>query len=322
MKFCFPHNPSSGGPGSFQLRFHEALVSLGYTILPAGSWQKSDIIFVVGGTKRILWLIYHKLRGSMVVHRIDGLNTNYNIQIDGLFGSALKVLRNLNVIVIANFFADKIVFQSQYIEDYWHGLIRFRKVQEKTILNGVNLQNFNPINFSCNKSGEIICVEGSINSLYAVSILNSIKNHSVTVVGKVPAYLKKLITNQNISFLGKIPRSEIPRILNEHALYLCLEVCPPCPNSVIEALAMNVPVIGFNSGSLKELVGNSGVITELKLDKTTSCPDSESLYNLNKDLELLMLNLEQYSNLPRTRAIQNFDIADVVDQYLKFIIGD
>lgn len=322
MKFCFPHNPSSGGPGSFQLRFQEALLSLGHTILPAGSRQKSNIIFVVGGTKRIWWLILHKLRGSMVVHRIDGLNTNYNIQIDGLFGSVLKVLRNLNVIVIANFFADKIVFQSQYIEDYWDGLIRFRKVQKATILNGVSLQDFNPNNFSCNKRSEIICVEGSINSLYAVSILNSIKNHSVTVVGKVPSYLKKLITNQNISFLGKIPRLQIPRILSEHSLYLCLEVSPPCPNSVIEALAMDIPVIGFNSGSLKELVGNSGVITELKLDETTNCPDAESLNNLNKDLEFLLINLEQYSNVPRARAIQNFDIADIVSQYLKFIIGD
>ena len=34
----------------------------------------------------------------------------------------------------------------------------------------------------------------------------------------------------------------------------------PCPNSVIEALASGVPVVGYNSGSLKELVGNAGII--------------------------------------------------------------
>lgn len=69
----FPHKPGHGGPGSFQIRFEKALEQKGYQVRYAGDKAQPDLIFVVGGTKRLWWLLRLKLKRVPVVHRLDGL---------------------------------------------------------------------------------------------------------------------------------------------------------------------------------------------------------------------------------------------------------
>ena len=37
-----------------------------------------------------------------------------------------------------------------------------------------------------------------------------------------------------------------------------MELNPPCPNSLIEAISVGLPCIGFDTGSFKELLGETG----------------------------------------------------------------
>ena len=54
---------------------------------------------------------------------------------------------------------------------------------------------------------------------------------------------------------------------SSHLLFSA-EVNPPCPNSVIEALACGLPVVGFDTGSLSELVqGDAGRLVPYGADQ-------------------------------------------------------
>ena len=316
LKIQFPHNPSLiGGPGSFQIRFSEELIKNGIRILEPSSKERPDIIFVVGGTKRVLWLLINKIKKVKIVHRIDGLDSNFKLEICNLKFNVLKLIRNLNVLIIANFLADNIIFQSWYISEYWKSFLINNFVKKIVIYNGVNVDYFKPYNIG--KKNEIICVEGSINSNYAIEILNSIKLYKITLVGNIEKSFRTKITNQNISYLGVIDRKKIPEILNQHCIYLCLEPNPPCPNSVIEALSCGLPVVGFNTGSLDELVNSSGLLSSLILlnDK----PTLSSINDVENKIKKIFENYELYTKLARENALINFDIKKITQEYIDFI---
>jgi len=74
MKICFPHKPGKGGPGSFQKRFENSLKSKGWDIEYRSSENRPDVIFVVGGTKQIFWLLKMKLKKVPIIFRLDGIN--------------------------------------------------------------------------------------------------------------------------------------------------------------------------------------------------------------------------------------------------------
>ena len=60
MIVAFPHKPSLiGGPGSFQLLLEKKLLSEKHNIVYAGEdyTKNPDVVLVVGGTRKLLWLI-------------------------------------------------------------------------------------------------------------------------------------------------------------------------------------------------------------------------------------------------------------------------
>ncbi|HCR69898.1 MAG TPA: hypothetical protein DIW23_00510, partial [Anaerolineae bacterium] len=142
----------------------------------------------------------------------------------------------------------------------------------------------------------------------------------VVVAGTVDeATQKKLQSKVPVKFLGTVPREKIPHLIRSSHLMYCAEVNPPCPNSVIESLACGLPVIGFDSGSLKELVGESaGVIVPYGANPwKLETPDISALAESASEV---LTKQNQFRTSARKRAESEFDLDKMVDAYLKVLL--
>ena len=114
-------------------------------------------------------------------------------------------------------------------------------------------------------------VEGSFASGHdiglkiALDLAHRLETHhqlpvELTVAGVVPTQAQahwNSYAKVPIEWLGVVPGDKIPYYNRSAHMYFSAELNPPCPNSVIEALACGLPVVGYDTGSLQELVGST-----------------------------------------------------------------
>ena len=121
--------------------------------------------------------------------------------------------------------------------------------------------------------------------------------------------------------MDTVPREQIPWLMRSSHLLFSAEVNPPCPNSVIEALACGLPVIGFDTGSLAEIVqGDAGRLVPYggnpwKLQK----PDIPAL--ADRCGRSFGRADHAFAILHGTSAETVFGLDKMVDEYLKVLLG-
>ena len=116
-----------------------------------------------------------------------------------------------------------------------------------------------------------------------------------------------------------MPREQMPFLERSSHLLFSAEVNRPCPNSVIEALACGLPVVGFDTGSLSELVqGDAGRLSAhganpWKLER----PDIPSLAEAADEI---LRDNERFRTSARARAESVLGLDTMVDEYLKVLL--
>lgn len=334
MTIGFSHAaPHIGGPGSFQSRLTSALQNRGYRVVYPKSHVAPDIILVVGGTAKLLWLWLCKFRGARIVHRLDGMNWRHRVLPTRPVYRALSELRNWLTVLVRNYLADHIVYQSEFVRYWWDQRhAQAPCLAESVIYNGVDLSLFAPVQQRDNGCDRLalLCVEGNVHDdPITLKILTTISERlfddgsiSTTLVcGNVPqASQAQLARVKGIRLLGCVPREKIHEVFSRSAVFLVLEINPPCPNSVIEALASGVPVVGFDTGSLRELVPpECGLLVPYggnpwRLEQ----PD---ILALEQAVRQVLARREEYSRAARSFAEQKFGIDNMVDSYLAVFDG-
>jgi glycosyltransferase involved in cell wall biosynthesis len=332
-KICItPRVVGTGGMASFRLKFEQGLRSRGIDVTHDLN-DKSDATLVIAGTRHLPQLWRARRRGIRIVQRLDGVNWVQRVKWSGMKYTVRAEYGNFMLAFIRDHFADRVVYQSQFIRKWWEDWYGAAKAPGTVIINGADLQTYTP-----DGDGErpadvnrMLLLEGSLarglNSglFHAVSVAEKLADKypmEVVVAGTVDeATQRKLQSKVPVKFLGTVPRAEIPRLARSSHLMYCAEINPPCPNSVIEALACGLPVIGFDSGSLKELVtDDTGRIVPYGANSwKLETPDISALA---AEAGKIFERQNQFRAAARTRAESAFGLDSMVDSYLKVLLDN
>lgn len=332
-KICIvPRVEGTGGMASFRIKFEQGLKTRGINFTYDLS-ANSDAILVIAGTRFLPDLWRARRRGIRVVQRLDGINWVQRVRWAGARYHLRAEYGNAILALIRGRFADRVIYQSQFIRKWWDDWYGVAKAPASVIINGVDLNVYSPDGTDERPQDRyrMLLLEGSLAGglnaglFHGVAVAEKLSEKfpmEVVVAGKVDdATQRKLQSKVPVKFLGTIPREQIPQLARSAHLMYCAEVNPPCPNSVIEALACGLPVIGFDSGSLKELVTvNAGRVVSYGANPwKLETPDIPALA---VSAQVVLSKQEQFRKSARRRAEAEFGLYQMVDSYLKVLLED
>jgi len=316
---------------SFRLKFEQGLKTRGMDVTHDLA-DNSDAILIIAGTRFLPDLKRAQRRGIGLVQRLDGINWVQRVRWAGLRYSIRAEYGNFMLSHIRKGYAHKVVYQSKFIRRWWEDWYGVADAPASVIVNGVDLDFYSPNGPDERPSDKyrMLLLEGSLahglNSglFHAVAVAEKLSEKypmEVVVAGRVDDRTQKSLHSKvPVRFLGTVPREQIPQMARSSHLMYCAEVNPPCPNSVIESLACGLPVIGFDSGSLKELVTKeAGCIVPYGTDPwKLETPDIDSL--AASAMEALEKQ-SQFRAAARSRAEAAFGLDQMVDAYLEVLLG-
>jgi glycosyltransferase involved in cell wall biosynthesis len=328
-----PRVDGLAGVASFRLKFENGLRSRGVDVTHDLS-QPADAILVLAGTRHLLPLRKARAAGTRIVQRLDGLNWVQRVRWAGLRYTLRAIYGNANLSFIRARFAEHVIYQSQFVKGWWEDWYRAARGPSSVILNGVDLSGYTPNGLHERPSSHyrILVVEGSLaggldsGMYHAVDLASALSQKykiELLVVGRVDRGTQNKFNQQTafrIKFMNTVPREHIPWLMRSAHLLFSAEVNPACPNSVIEALACGLPVIGFDTGSLSEIIhGDAGRLVPYGGDPwKLENPDIPGLANAAVEL---LEEQARFRNSARDRAETVFGLDKMVDEYLKILLG-
>jgi len=212
------------------------------------------------------------------------------------------------------------------VRDWWHAEYGEAPVSYSVIYNGVDLSTFTPEGPHYQRRARhcLIAVEGNFRcDEMAVpigvwrSLTESLNSVELLLFGTPPPNCDEMIPcHELVSVMGTVANAELPFHERGADLFISSEVNPPSSNSVVEALACSLPVVGFETGSLSELVTPGGGICvpyggdPWKLEP----PD---IPRLVEAAALVLQNQARYRQGARALAEARYGLDEMVEAYLR-----
>lgn len=330
----FPSPRSLGGPASFRRKFATGLEARGIQVSLDLDDRPYDAVLLISGSRHLGKLRAAARRGASIIQRLDGINWIHRVSPTGLRHSLKSEYGNWLLNYTRTHLADRIIYQSDFVTSRWEQVYKPAPVGHDVIRNAVDLQIYTPEGPDERPTDRIriMLVEGSFGSGHDIGLKNAIDIAVILekqfntpielkVAGVVPPEVRthwEQYSKVSIDWLGVVPAEQIPFLHRSAHLYFSAELNPPCPNSVIEALACGLPVVGYDTGSLLELVGpDAGRIPAYGADPwKLEPPDIPALAQAAAEV---LENQEKFRDAARRRAEAAFDLEVMVDRYLEAI---
>jgi len=243
-----------GGPMTFMSNLRRYLDRSGFPYTRSPLFARG-IFFPVAFNQPVIKLI--KFFGGKVIQRLDGI---YYPSKHG-DGYALK---NRVIKDIYAHSADFVVFQSEYSRKQCFAMLGEKSPNEyQIIVNGVNTDLFFPDpNRVLSPEKIIFATTGSFRNadmiepvVAALDSLTGELNFELWVIGPVTnPQLERFVDRPYVRHLGSKNMQEVAELLRKSDVFIYSHLNPPCPNSVLEAISSGLPVVGFDSGSMSELL--------------------------------------------------------------------
>lgn len=323
-----------GGMVSFRGRLVRGLAERGIQVTFDLHDVPYEAILVIGGTRDLAGLWRAKRSGVPVIQRLDGMNWIHRRKHTGWRHYLRAEYGNFILSTIRSRLADRTIYQSEFSRQWWERTHGMSQIAWGVVHNGVDLTQYTP-----NGHGEaprthmrILLVEGTIGGGYEFGLhtailmgekLQSDYAHAVEVmvVGRISDNLQREYRAREgikVNFVGQVPMESIPELdRSAHVLYAA-DLNPACPNSVIEALACGLPVAGYDTGALSEIVTvGSGKIVPYGGDPWKL--DLPDIRGLAKAVNDIFVNQASYRNAARRRAEEAFGLDRMIDGYLEIL---
>ncbi|MCE5208012.1 MAG: glycosyltransferase family 4 protein [Chloroflexi bacterium] len=313
------------------------MIERGYKTVSSPLTADCSAVLVIGGTSRLDILWRARQRGVRIVQRLNGMNWMHHKTRVGWKYALRCEYNNRLLAYIRRSLADRIVYQSEFAKSWWQTVYKTTQSPSQIIYNGVDLEQYSPIGAGSPPDDHIrlLLVEAHVGGGYERGLENAIHltralalsgydNVELAVVGDVPETLKTRWNNNggtSINWMGVLPRDRIPEIDRSAHLLFSSDLNAACPNSVIEALACGLPVTGYATGSLPELVqGDAGRVA----------PYGSNYWNLEppvvdglvQAVQEILGDLPHFREAARRKAEENFSADKMVDAYLRELTGE
>jgi glycosyltransferase involved in cell wall biosynthesis len=278
----------------------------------------------------------HAEAASGWVQRLDGINWVHRRRRGAWRHFFRAETGNMLLALIRQQFATTVVYQSDFVRDWWQDWFGKTPRPFTVIHNGVDLNIFTPEGTNSRPADRfrMLVVEGSLaGSLntgldLAVELAKDLSclvqlPLDLQVVGKVDSDRQSMYQQQApipVEFTGVVARERIPELDRSAHLLFSAEINAPCPNSVIEAMACGLPVAAFETGALPELVtGDAGRLVPYggdpwKLEK----PDIPALAHAAVKI---LAEPGHFRRAARQRAEEFFGLDRMVEKYLDVLLG-
>jgi len=212
-------------------------------------------------------------------------------------------------------YSDAVMVSSEQADNY---IVKKYQLNNKLRLvnkNFVDVKLFKALNIS--KDRDIIFIGRLSEEKNLFGLLNALKdsNYNLDIIGSGP--LKQALEEKakkdklNVRFLGNIPNSRLPEIINRHKIFILPSYYEGAPKSLLEAMSCGLAVIGTNVIGIREVITND-------IDGILCGTDSDSI---RFAIDRLMRNSELRYKLgekAREKIVREFSFEKVLDREIEF----
>jgi len=321
---------ASGGPAVFQRRLAAALKGWSILVTYDVTGWNVDKILLINATRHIPVLMRAKRRGTKIIQRLGlPFPSNRNLKIN-LPERIYTFLGMRAIALIRRYVADRIVYQSAFVKNCWEKEYGLIGQTDEIIYNGVDLDLFSPQGPRYESSADIriISVEGtqvypgkSTAFLVAKEMRDRGYDVELLVFGKPWADAGNRYSRYPfVRFYDTIPNEHLPPYYRGATLYVLNDIVAGCPNSVIEALACGVPVVGFKPGVLEEmLTEEAGRCVALDRDVFKD-PSPGNIESLTDAALAIAENNVEFRQGARRLAEDRYGVAHMAERYRRILM--